>query len=102
MVHDTWLRSKKRFMLLYFENSDTQLFQPTHFVDITDIEPRKKAACFSHTRYRDRTDLNLWSKVEVTLRSRGLQAGCQCAEAFIAHSWNRSDNWGLGLGEAVR
>lgn len=96
MVHDAWLKSKKQFTLLYFENTDTQLFVPTHFVDITDLEPRKRAACFVHTWYKDRPDLNLYSKVEISLRARGLQAGCKYAEAFVAHSMNRSVDLGLG------
>lgn len=91
MVHDAWLKSKKRFGLYYFENTDTQLFQPTHFVDITDVETRKKAACFSHTWYRDRTDLDLWSRVEVSHRARGFLAGCTFAEAFVSHPMNRPE-----------
>ncbi|HLF95190.1 MAG TPA: PIG-L family deacetylase [Planctomycetota bacterium] len=100
MVHDAWLKTRKPFTLLYFENSDTQLFVPTHFVDITDLEPRKRAACFSHTWYRDRADLNLYAGVELCLRARGLQAGCTYAEAFVAHSMNRGVD--LGLGKARR
>lgn len=97
MVHDAWLKSKKQFTLLYFENTDTQHFVPTHFVDITDLEPRKRAACFVHTWYRDRPDLNLYAKVEVALRARGMQAGYPYAEAFVAHSMNRSVDLGLGV-----
>lgn len=91
MVHDAWLKSKKQFGLVYFENTDTQLFTPTHFVDVTDQEPRKRAACFVHTWYKDRPDLNLWAKVEIHLQARGFQAGCRYAEAFVAHPMNRVD-----------
>lgn len=98
LVHDAWLKEKKKFTLLYFENTGTQLFTPTHFVDITDLEPRKRAACFSHTWYKDRPDLNLYARVEISLRARGIQADCTYAEAFVAHSMNRTVD--LGLGEA--
>ena len=97
MVHDAWLKVRKQFTLVYFENSDTQMFVPTHFVDITDVEARKRAACFSHTWYRDRSDLNLWAKVEINHRARGFQAGCTAAEAFVAHSMNPTTDLGLGI-----
>lgn len=100
LVHDAWLRSKKRFALFYFENTDTQHFWPTHYVDVSDLQARKKAACFSHTWYKDRPDLDLWASVEVLLRARGLQAGCRYAEAFVAQSMNRAPGTGApGLGE---
>jgi N-acetylglucosamine malate deacetylase 1 len=96
LVHDTWLKSKQQFGLVYFENTGTQLFTPTHFVDITEQQPRKKAACFVHTWYKDRPDLNLWARVEVSLQARGFLAGCKYAEAFVAHSQNRDFDLGLG------
>jgi N-acetylglucosamine malate deacetylase 1 len=96
LVHDAWLKSKKAFGLVYFENTGTQLFSPTHFVDITDQEPRKKAACFAHTWYRDRPDLALWARVDVSHQARGFLAGCRYAEAFVAHSQNRDFDLGLG------
>lgn len=102
LVHDAWLKSKKRFGLVYFENTGTQLFTPTHFVDITDQEPRKKAACFVHTWYKDRPDLNLWSRVEVSHQARGFLADCKYAEAFVAHSMNRDLDLGLGAGGGRR
>jgi len=96
MVHDAWLKSKKQFGLVYFENTDSQLFTPTHFVDVTDQVERKKAACFIHTWYKDRPDLALWARVEVSLQARGFLAGCKYAEAFAAHSMNRDLDLGLG------
>jgi LmbE family N-acetylglucosaminyl deacetylase len=96
LVHDAWLKSKKQFGLVYFENTDSQLFTPTHFVDVTEQAERKRAACFSHTWYKDRPDLSLWAKVEVSLQARGFQAGCRFAEGFVAHSMNRDLDLGLG------
>ena len=60
-------------------------------VDITAVEARKKDACFLHTWYKDRPDLDLWTNVDVMHRSRGREAGCKYAEAFIRHSKNRGD-----------
>ena len=91
LVYDTWLQSKKSFDLFFFENAGTQHFQPTHYVDITGTVARKREACFNHTWYKDRPDLDLWTNVDLMHRVRGLEAGCKAAEAFIHHSLNRRD-----------
>ena len=44
LVYDAWLRSGRQFALYYFEvdlGAQTQCFRPTHYVDITAVEPRK-------------------------------------------------------------
>src|SRR5436305_940950 len=49
LVYDAWLRMGRRFALYYYEVSngeDTQQFAPTHHVDVTTAEPRKRRACF--------------------------------------------------------
>ena len=89
LVYDAWQKSKQGFDLYFFENAGTQLFRPTHYVDITATEARKREACFTHTWYKDRPDLDLWSKVDVMHRYRGLEAGCEAAEGFVQHSLNR-------------
>ncbi|HEX7900989.1 MAG TPA: PIG-L family deacetylase [Planctomycetota bacterium] len=89
LVYDAWLKSKGSFELFFFENAGTQLFQPTHYVDITATEARKKEACFLHTWYKDRPDLDLYTNVDFMHRARGQEAGCKYAEAFIRHSKNR-------------
>jgi LmbE family N-acetylglucosaminyl deacetylase len=91
LVYDAWLKSKYGFDLYFFENAGTQLFHPTHYVDITATEARKREACFTHTWYKDRPDLDLWTNVDVMHRYRGLEAGCKYAEAFVHHSLNRQD-----------
>ena len=51
LVYDAWLRSAKPFALYYYEVSDgedTLLFHPTDYVDITETENRKRAACYAH------------------------------------------------------
>src|SRR5437763_8562837 len=51
LVYEAWLRMKKRFALYYYEVSngeDTVQFAPTHYVDITGTEPRKRRACYAH------------------------------------------------------
>ena len=61
------------------------------FVDITAVEPRKREALFTHTWYKDRPDLDLYTNQDVMHRYRGIEAGCKFAEAFVQHSKNRQD-----------
>jgi LmbE family N-acetylglucosaminyl deacetylase len=84
LVYDAWLKSGKKFALFYFEvdaGAQTQIFRPTHYVDITDTEERKRKACYAHTdapsfypRYHDLMN-----------RFRGLECGRKYAEAFVHH-----------------
>jgi LmbE family N-acetylglucosaminyl deacetylase len=86
LVYDTWLHGGKGFPLYYFEvdaGAQTSQFHPTHYVDITTTEVRKRAACYAHVSqdpdgfYKDYHDpMN---------RFRGLECGCKFAEAFIRH-----------------
>jgi LmbE family N-acetylglucosaminyl deacetylase len=82
LVYDAWLRSKGKFSLYYFAGMDTRLFAPGFFVDITETEARKRAACFCHTWYKDRPELDLYTKQAFLHQSWGLQAGFKAAEAF--------------------
>ena len=82
LVYDAWLKSKRSFDLFYFEVKtglyQSQLFKPTHYVDITPVVERKKKACYLHSHgeqvYVKFTDL--------MHRFRGLESGCEFAEAF--------------------
>ncbi len=84
LVYDAWLKMGKKFALFYFEvdaGAQTQLFRPTHYVDISATEERKRQACYAHTdapqfypRYHDLMN-----------RFRGLECGCKYAEAFVHH-----------------
>jgi N-acetylglucosamine malate deacetylase 1 len=84
LVYDAWLKSGKKFALFYFEvdaGAQTQIFRPTHYVDITETEERKRKACYAHTdapqfypRYHDLMN-----------RFRGLECGRKYAEAFVHH-----------------
>lgn len=83
LVFDAWLKLKMPFALYYYEVSngeDTRQFSPTHYVDFTAAEPRKRAACYAHAsqtpdRYYDLQDL--------VARFRGVESGYKRAEAFI-------------------
>jgi N-acetylglucosamine malate deacetylase 1 len=86
LVHDAWLRSGRKFALYYFEvelGRETQCFRPTHFVDITDTEPRKRAACLAHKSQYPAIDF--YPKHEKMQQFRGLESGFHLAEAFVHH-----------------
>jgi N-acetylglucosamine malate deacetylase 1 len=84
LVYDAWLNMGRKFALYYFEvdaGAQTQIFRPTHYVDITETEDRKKKACYAHTdgpgfypQYHDLMN-----------RFRGLECGHKYAEAFVQH-----------------
>jgi LmbE family N-acetylglucosaminyl deacetylase len=85
LVYDAWLHLRKRFALYYYEVSDgedTLLFHPTDYVDISQTEPRKRAACFAHASQSPDRFYSLQSQVT---RFRGLESGHVQAEAFIRH-----------------
>ena len=51
LAYDAWLKMGKRFAFYYYEVSngeDTVQFSPTHHVDISATEPRKRQACYAH------------------------------------------------------
>ncbi len=83
LVYDAWLRMGRRFALYYYEVSDgedTLLFHPTDYVDISQTEARKRAACYAHASQAPDKFYSLQSQVT---RFRGIESGHPYAEAFI-------------------
>jgi len=87
LVYDAWLRLGRKFALYYYEvdfGAQTQCFRPTHFVDITAIEPTKRAACFAHESQGASTDF--YPKYHMKMQQfRGMESGVAMAEAFVHH-----------------
>ncbi|MGO8678376.1 MAG: PIG-L deacetylase family protein [Limisphaerales bacterium] len=85
LVYEAWLRMGKRFALYYYEVSngeDTIQFAPTHYVDITAVSPRKRAACYAHaSQAPDR----FYALQETVARMRGIESGHRLAEGYIRH-----------------
>jgi LmbE family N-acetylglucosaminyl deacetylase len=82
LTYDAWLKSGRKFALYYYEVSngeDTGQFAPTHYVDITDVEPRKRAACHAHASQSPDRYYGLQDQVAAF---RGIESGHQRAEAF--------------------
>jgi LmbE family N-acetylglucosaminyl deacetylase len=85
LVYDAWLRMRKAFVLCYYEVSngeDTVQFAPTHYVDVTATEPRKRQACYAHA---SQSPDKFYALQEQIMRIRGVERGCRFAEAFIRH-----------------
>jgi LmbE family N-acetylglucosaminyl deacetylase len=83
LVFDAWLQMGKKFALYYYEVSDgedTLQFSPTHYVDITEMEPRKRAACYAHA---SQTPDRYYALQDQVAKFRGIDSGYKRAEAFI-------------------
>jgi N-acetylglucosamine malate deacetylase 1 len=84
LTYSAWLSSGRRFPLYYMEAElglQTQNFWPTHYVDITRVEDRKRQACFANT-----VTVNDWWPLHETMHHmRGRERGCKAAEAFNHH-----------------
>lgn len=83
LVYDAWLWMEKRFALYYYEVSngaDTLHFTPSHYVDITEYEAKKRDACYAHA---SQTPDMFYPLQEQVCRFRGIESGYGYAEAFI-------------------
>ena len=86
LVYDAWLESGRKFALYYFEvdqGEQTQVFQPTNYVNISLTESRKRAACFAHASQHPQT--TFYPLHEVMNRFRGMECGVGLAEGFVRH-----------------
>jgi len=85
LTFDAWLRMGKKFALYYYEVSngeDTVQFAPTHYVDITGTESRKRSACYAHA---SQAPDKFYALQELVTRMRGIESGHKYAEGYIHH-----------------
>ena len=86
LVLDAWRRLDRRFKLYYFEamsGEQSQMFHPTHWVNIESVLERKHEACNCHVS-QHMEDIYYWH--ERMERFRGIESRCAAAEAFALHS----------------
>jgi N-acetylglucosamine malate deacetylase 1 len=96
LAYDAWLKLKKAFAFYYYEVSngeDTVQFAPTHYVDISKTEPRKRRACYAHA---SQSPDRYYALQEQITRLRGIESGHRHAEGFIRHV--QSPDFELPLG----
>ncbi|HWE39611.1 MAG TPA: PIG-L deacetylase family protein [Isosphaeraceae bacterium] len=85
LTYDAWLRMGKKAAFFYYEVSDgedTVQFAPDYYVDISSVEPRKRAACHAHA---SQAPGRFYALQEQVMRLRGIESGHKYAEAFIRH-----------------
>lgn len=85
LIYDAWLALGKAIPLYYYEvmsGIQTQSFNPTDYVDITSVESTKREACFAH---KSQNPSELYPIHERMSRFRGMEYGCDHAEAFVRH-----------------
>jgi LmbE family N-acetylglucosaminyl deacetylase len=91
LAYDAWLGAgRSSFALYYYEvmtGSQTQAFRPTHYVNITATEPRKRAACMAH---ESQDPQEFYATHDRMNRFRGREHGCEFAEAFVHHDHSRA------------
>lgn len=86
LVLDAWRRLNRCFELYYFEvmsGTQTQMFHPTDWVDISTTRERKYKACYCHESQNLKSVMEDWhSPMELF---RGIECRCTAAEAFVHH-----------------
>jgi len=91
LTYDAWLTGGRKFALYYYEvdqGEQTQVFHPTHYVDITQTESRKRAACFAHVSQQPET--TFWPLHDMMNQFRGMEAGVKYAEAYVQHNQSKT------------
>jgi N-acetylglucosamine malate deacetylase 1 len=57
-------------------------FSPTHYVSITETEPRTRLACYAHP---SQAPDKFYSLQELVTRMRGIESGHRQAEGYVRH-----------------
>ncbi|MDQ6816250.1 MAG: hypothetical protein M3018_02425, partial [Actinomycetota bacterium] len=80
--------------LIYFDTVAGMNFEPTDYVDVTEMMQTKREMLGAHvsqvSTLRDTFDVEILDEIEVCARYRGLQAHVRYAEAFqTCRTWHR-------------
>jgi N-acetylglucosamine malate deacetylase 1 len=85
---DAWWKDARAYSLYFYEVAeDTSMFAAREYVDISAVEPQRRAACYAHASQQP----DKWypKQVEIT-RRRGSECGCAQAEGFCRHPDSKS------------
>ena len=97
LTYDAWQKMEKKFTLYYYEVSngeDTLQFSPTHYLDISEEAPMKRAACYAHA---SQSPDRYYAVQDEVARFRGLESGFTRAEAFVMQVQSPCDVLGMAL-----
>ena len=87
LVFDSWRRVGRTFQLFYMEamsGTQSQMFHPTHWVNIEPVLEMKHKACLCHVSQGMQPLLDDW---HIPMEKfRGLECRCNAAEAFALHT----------------
>jgi LmbE family N-acetylglucosaminyl deacetylase len=90
LAYEAWDRLGRKAAFYYYEVSDgedTQMFTPSEYVDIADVEQIKRRACYAHASQSPDHFYGLQAEVALF---RGVESGYTQAEAFVRHVRSRS------------
>ena len=93
LTYDAWRQSKEKFALYYYEvflerRGFTLQFSPSHYVDITETEAAKRAACYAHA---SQTPDRYYALQDQVAAFRGVEGGYKRAEAFVLELHSPAD-----------
>jgi hypothetical protein len=83
LAFDAWRQLGRTFSLYYYEVSngeDTIQISPTHYVDISGVEPRKRAACYAHA---SQSPDRFYELQDQAAAFKGIERGYKRPEAFV-------------------
>lgn len=92
LVYDAWRRLGYKFALYYYEvmsGTQTQLFRPTDYVDISSVAAQKRKACDCHISQNIDYLYSDWH--DHMEKFRGIEFRCDRAEAYIHIRRDSSD-----------
>jgi N-acetylglucosamine malate deacetylase 1 len=94
----TWMRSKEKFELYFFEvciGGQTMGFRPTDYVDIVSVQEQKRKAVFCHS---SQFPESIYSCGHASMEDfRGREIGVKAAEAFIHISGRKKTGLTLSM-----
>jgi LmbE family N-acetylglucosaminyl deacetylase len=91
LTYGAWIQTGKKFSLYYYEVSDgddTLQYSPTHYINITEQESTKRAACYAHA---SATPDRFYPLQDQVATFRGIEGGYKRAEAFILQMQSPKD-----------
>jgi N-acetylglucosamine malate deacetylase 1 len=91
LTYQAWHNLGCKAAFYYYEVSygeDTLMFTPSEYIDITDVEPLKRQACYAHASQSPDHFYALQAEVAAF---RGIEAGYHQAESFVRHVRSRRD-----------